>query len=696
MRRVLLMAVLVIAAAETADAQTALRGRTLSAESHQPVSGAVIRDLVTGASTVSDARGEWRLEITSDSARLRVEHLAYVSAERVVAREPTEILFQLQPSVTQMHALVVTASRRMQKLKDAPVATELITREEIAQTGGSDAAAVLLERTGIELEGGHPAGSGAMLQGFGAERVLVLLDGQPLVGRMSGSFDLTRIPAGMLERVEVVKGPQSTLFGSDALGGVINLITREINQPFGASAEVVSGTQERMDVSGRVHGTVGRASLLIDGGHRHIGLTPGIARDGGARNQQWDIMLKGGLAVTPTARGEATALIVDESQRWQTGQLYNFADNLQLAGRVSGQLSLGAHAFTPTLAASEFRHTPARSSTDEVTVPGITEKQQLREAELLHSVRTGALVFDNGVEVRDELLTSPNIRGGSRSLNGVDVYSQMTWSLGALDVVPGVRLSTSEAWGTHWTPRVALLYRASRSVALRGSIGSAYRAPAFKELFMSFLNTGAGAGYVVRGNEDLRPESSLNVSLGAELVRPSYYARVQLFHNDFDDFIETQLVGDSAGMPVYSYSNVANGMTRGVELEMNTSWKGARFEVGYSYLDTHDDAADDALLGRPAHAGRLLGGYTFSFGTRLSATAIYTGSTPMQRNEDEVLKRAAYTRLDTRIAHALPYGLEVSLGVNNVADTQPQLWPGYTGRQIYLGAAWRTTNKGTM
>lgn len=694
MRTAFWSAVLCLACTQSSAAQT-VHGRVVSADSRKPVAGVLIRNLTSGAQAISDAAGEWRLAV-ADTATLRAEHIAFVPLQRSVSAASTGVVFALVENVTEIDALVVTASRRVQKLKDAPIATELITRAEIEQSGGSDVAAVLLERTGIELEGGHPAGSGAMLQGFGAERVLVLLDGQPLVGRMSGTFDLARIPAGMLERIEVVKGPQSTLFGSDALGGVINLITREASGDLRASADVLSGTQDRLDVSGRVQGSAGRASFLIDGGRRQIGLTPGITRDGGARNQQWDAMLKATIGLSASARAEASALVVDESQRWQTGQLYNFADNLQWAARVGGAFQLGAHTLTPTLSASEFRHTPARSTTDEVTVPGLTEKQAMREAELLHSLRAGSVVLDNGIELRAEQLTSPNIRGGDRSLGGVDVYSQMTWSLGSIDVVPGVRFSTSEAWGEHWTPRLALLYRATNSVALRGSVGSAFRAPAFKELFMSFLNVGAGAGYLVRGNENLAPESSVNVSLGAEIIRPSFYARAQLFENRFDDFIETQVVGDSSGLAVYSYGNIANGTTRGAELELNTSWKGARLEAGYSYLETHDEATDEPLLGRPTHAARLMAGYTFPFATRVNATAIYTGTTPMQRTDAGVMEREAFVRVDARITHALPYGVELSLGVNNIGDNRPSLWPGYTGRQIYAGASWRSNDKGIM
>src|SRR5690606_6114811 len=108
-----------------------------------------------------------------------------------------------------------------QQLKDVPVATEVVAREEIERTGAADLSAVLVERTGISVEGGHPVGTGIMLQGLGSERVLVLVDGQPYIGRLSGSLDLSRVPVSLIERVEVVKGPQSTLYGSDAMGGVV-------------------------------------------------------------------------------------------------------------------------------------------------------------------------------------------------------------------------------------------------------------------------------------------------------------------------------------------------------------------------------------------------------------------------------------------------------------------------------------------
>src|SRR5690606_36535992 len=127
-----------------------------------------------------------------------------------------------------------------------------------------------------------------------------------------------------------------------------------------------------------------------------------------------------------------------------------------------------------------------------------------------------------------------------------------------------------------------------------------FRAPSFKELYMEFLNTGPGFGYAVRGNPDVLPETSTSISAGAEWDAGRAYVRAQVFHNRFDDFIETRLAGDSADVTVYAYGNIAEGTTAGVELEGAVVLGLARLNAGYGYLRTRDSATGASLLGRPA------------------------------------------------------------------------------------------------
>src|SRR5690606_16078078 len=144
----------------------------------------------------------------------------------VPADADAPVRVRLTPRPVALSELVVTASRRVQQLKDVPVATEVVDRDELERSGSPDRSAVVIERTGVSVEGAHQVGQGVMLRRLGSDRGRVLLGGQPLIGRLSGSLDLSRIPASLIERVEVVKGPQSTVYGSDAVGGVVNVITR--------------------------------------------------------------------------------------------------------------------------------------------------------------------------------------------------------------------------------------------------------------------------------------------------------------------------------------------------------------------------------------------------------------------------------------------------------------------------------------
>src|SRR5690606_38070594 len=178
--------------------------------------------------------------------------------------------------------------------------------------------------------------------------------------------------------------------------------------------------------------------------------------------------------------------------------------------------------------------------------------------------------------------------GGERTLYSVEPFAQVTWTAGPLTLVPGARLTWSDQWGSHLSPRLAALLRAGSGFSLRASVGQGFRAPAFKELYMTFLNVGPGYAYEVRGNPELQPEQSTNVTAGIEWARGHGYVRAQLYHNDFDRFIETAFLGDSSGVTVYAYGNVSEGFTRGVELEAGRRIGALTVEASYAFLEARE------------------------------------------------------------------------------------------------------------
>ncbi|MES2525336.1 MAG: TonB-dependent receptor [Gemmatimonadota bacterium] len=700
----------------TARIQGSVRGRG----SLRPLAAEV---RIIGTDTLvlrADPQGAWRTPaLPYGSYRIRVRMPGYAAHdERVTLDGSAGSAATLRRSITldetavALDQVVVTAARRSQRLKDAVTSVEVITRADIVRSGGSDLATALLQRTGIALQGGHPSGTGVMLQGIGSERVLVLLDGQPVSGRISGVFDVSRIPAEMVERVEVIKGSQSALYGTDAMGGVINIITRAPMQGSVESAiGLTMGTQARRDGSARVSG--GRRGLLggLDVSRRGTETTPGRNALNGALTARTDLAAKirwsgdSTRAVRDSGTRmlhsiELSGLSLDERQRWRSGTLFAFADNRQWNARVAGTVTRGAHRLAPTFSASSFDHL-SRSSVLGKPIAGDTgqrQRQRVLQGELLYNGRVGpngVHALDVGTIVRRDETETERVRGGLRSITSVEPFAQLEVAFSpAFTAVSGVRVTRSSQWGTHVTPRVALRHHVTPSVTVRASAGEGFRAPDFKELFMVFQNQ--NAGYAVLGNAMLQPETSRNASVGADWNGAGSFVRGNLFYNRYRNFIETQAISGSGEAPVYQYGNIDDGTTAGVELETGTTFGGLgglRVDAAYNGLVTRDAATGQPLLGRPAHSARLSVGVATPWRGRLNVAGAWTGRTPMERDGAARVTgwRDGFLRTDARLTlpvRALHTDAQFLLGADNLFDRRPAQWAGYTGRHLFTGFSW--------
>lgn len=688
-RGLITLAAAALLGAAPAAAQQAVTGVVTEAGTGAPVAGARVR-AGTAAATTTDVAGRWSAALPAGTHAVRVQHAGYAEARAEFAvPHDGAVRIALTPRPLRMETIVATASRRLQTLGEAPVATEVVDRGRIQASGATDLAGVLALVPGVEVQGGHPVGTGVYLQGLGSERVLVLVDGEPVVGRISGEIDLTRLPVADAERVEVVKGPQSTLYGSEAMGGVINLITRapEPGPPVGG-IQLTGGSRGRRDGVAHARGSGGPVDWTLRGGFRDVELVPGQNAPASASTRRWDGNARLGWQAAPALRVEAGGWLVEEGQRWRTGQLYQFADNRQWSGRLSAAWTMGAHRWTPSVYVAGFEHALHRASGPEPAGGGDREVQRLAEAALAYTGTAGAVTLDGGAELRHDWTRSDRVQGDERDAATVDGYGQATWTAGAWSLVPGVRLSHSSRWGGHWTPRLAAVWRPAPSLALRASAGAGYRAPGFKELYMDFLND--AAGYTVRGNPELQPEGSTSLAGSAEWAGARTYVRGSVFRTEFDDFIETVVdtAASTGTLAVYRYENVARGRTSGVELQSGAALGGLRLDAGGSWLSTRNEASGRPLFGRPAFSGRMALAYARASGLRAGLSASYTGRTPEEERDGVLLYRASYTRLDARVSHTLPAGLAAAVGVDNLTGSGPEGWPGFTGRNLYVTLSW--------
>lgn len=653
-------------------------GRVIDAATREPLAGAILS--FGGAEYRTDERGGFRI---SGAGTLEVRRLGYVP--RRVRATGRPLVVEMTGVARALESVIVTASRRDQKLMDAVVSTEVISRREIQQSGASDVAAVLAGQTGIQLEGGVPAGAGVLLQGLGAQRVLILMDGQPITGRVAGHLDLSRFPAEMIERIEVVKGPQSTMYGSEAMGGVVNLITRRPRKG-GVHAElaVLAGSRGRRDATATTLARRGGVDLAVDVGHREIDLVPGRDDAGSTFANRWDVAPRGVWRVDSSTTVEGSALHIDEGQRYRIGQLYQHSDNVQTGARIGASRRFRARDahLSLTLHRSRFEHLSRRSTTPQpIEGTGDLDVQSLLKADVAGSARLIGGVIDGGVELRRERIEAARVSGGARSLSAAEPFAQATWVRGGLSLVPGARMSWSEQWGSALTPRLAVMWRpaGAPAFAVRSSVSRGYRAPDFKELYLEFVN--AAAGYAVRGNPDLTPERSVNLSGGVEWTADLIAARANAYHNRFTDFIET-IETETPGE--YTYRNVAQGTTTGIDVDATLSRSWWRLDAGYGWLRARNEDGR-ILLGRAPHAARLAATVTTGRGPRVSLVTIANGAAPIARDDASgaVRWRDRYVRIDARLAQRMSSRVELAAAIENMFDERMgDDWPGYTGRLL--------------
>lgn len=687
--------ILLAAGASLAGAQGRVRvsGRVVDASTQLPVAGAEVLLAAPGdsARVLTAARGDWSASLDSGTTYTgRVRALGFRAATFDVTQATRTVA--LTPLPLALERMVVTAARREQRLADVVTTTEVLTGEEIARTGASDLGAALESAAGIQLDGGMPAGVGLMLQGLGSERVLILLDGQPLPGRIAGEFDIARLPTSSIERVEVVKGAQSTLYGTDAMGGVVNIITRKAVPGIGsASLSLIAGSMGRRDGTLALSHSVGPVAVRAEGGRRATATAPGRADERGAMAARSDATASVHWAADHRTSVEWNVAALNERQRWMSGAMYQFADNLQVTSRLAAEHRPDAGGTLRATAFGSVYDHLSRASALPQPIRGDTgqrQDQRLFQGELSYARPIGRHVLDAAVVARHDDTRSARIPGGRRALVTLEPWAQLEAALSSrLSLVSGARVTRSERWGTHFTPRVAARIRATQRLTVRASAGTGFRAPDFRELYLSFQN--AAAGYAVYGNDGLRPERARNLMLGAEWAGSSAFVRAQTFHNAFRGFIEPRLISGPGEPPVYQYANVDDGYTRGAEVDAAVTPGRLRVEGGYAFLQARDRATDTELLGRATHTARASLSHPLPFRARGSLAALYTGRTPMRRDEQGVTSwRDAWPRFDVRLAQPLTRGVELAMNVQNVLDRRPAQWAGFTGRQGTVSLNW--------
>ena len=267
---------LALVAPLAAGAQVVVQGVVREQVSGHPVSGAQVSALPRGPIAWTDTDGRFRLSVSSRPDSLRVIAIGY-AATRVALPSGASADVSLVPLTVVLPELLSTAGRFEERAAEvvAPVVT--IPQAEIAAQAAVATDQIVSQLPGLQSIPSPPAGTSISIRGIGDSRVLVLMDGEPVGGSLLQNIDLSRLSTVAVSRIEVTKGPASAIYGSDALGGVVNLVTQGPPQSLQLGVSARTGSFGRLEGYGDAGGTFGKFGFSITGGAREQEVVPGIA-----------------------------------------------------------------------------------------------------------------------------------------------------------------------------------------------------------------------------------------------------------------------------------------------------------------------------------------------------------------------------------------------------------------------------------
>jgi vitamin B12 transporter len=626
----------------------------------------------------------------------------------------------------QLPGLVVTATRVPVRAETLPTPITVITFEELQERGVRTVADALRTLPSASIAQAGPQGgqTSLFLRGGQSGYVKVLVDGVPM-NDPGGAVDLADLSTDQVERIEVVRGPASVLYGSDAVTGVVQVFTRRGRGDPSLAVVTTGGRGERRHEDGR-YGTLD-ASGTMTGSTGTIGYSLGGGRS-------WNA---GAYPLNNDRRHD----VLNARLHWGPGPSTELAAAVRFSDSDTGMPTDGAGNLTDANARIERRTWTAgvdwgQRLAHRVTARlhlGLLDRDQLARDEPDTSADTLGVFASSlhgtirrlGVDARldvDLPRSVLSLGGAAQDQRGTSSYSSrsewgpydadaefrrrnrgyyaqlLTEPFQGLHVTLGGRLEHNEVFGTFPTHRLGLAYGAG-ATRVRAATGRAFREPTFAESY--------GSGFGDRGNENLVPERSMSWEVG--LDRDVGRARISAtwFHQRFEDMIQFTSAAADPAQP--NYFNVGAARSRGLEVTAEAALGPFSLAGSHTWLDTRvldpglaTDAGfvlGDVLLRRPARSATLTGRYGFDRGS-VSATARHLG----RRHDLDFgagfpaprVVLPAHTVLDLAAEHRLPVPTgtwwSVLLRVENALDTRYETVRGFPapGRLVAVGVRMRT------
>ena len=572
---------------------------------------------------------------------------------------------QSSTETSELDPIVVTATLGPRTVGESLSSVTVIDEEEIREKAPNAFQDLLRGQPGVQVKtnGSFGKATSVYTRGTGADSTLFLVDGVRLRSATTGGASWQYFPPELVERVEIVRGPKSSLYGADALGGVIQAFTLDPEQDRTGWVEAGAGNFNTQKTAAGVGGRFGNTRVSLSGVHRETDGTAVVTNgdDKGFRNTAG----VGRVAHEFDNGGEASVMMFEsEGFTEYAGGETDF---------IMRTLSLKLDAPVSNYWQQSVQFTESRDETETLSFGAFggfdSYETRTRAARWINTLTWGVHELALGAEVmNDEVSGTKDYDETSRS--NTAVFSQLRMNFGPADVQLSLRGDDNEAYGTNSTGGVAVGYAFDRSHRVRASYGTAFRAPTFNDLY-----------WPGSGNADLEAEESETYELGFSGHYPVWYWDAALFQLDVDNLIAWQPSASGMWLPM----NVNEARIRGAELSGGFEKNGWRSDLSATFLDPEDRNTGNDLTHRSTQTLRLdlskqLGTWKLG-GTLVAANHRYDDAD----NEDRL---PGYGTLDLRAGWAFAPGWTSQLSVENVFDRERKI--SEKSNDIYYITAGRT------
>ncbi|MDB5281797.1 MAG: hypothetical protein JWO06_872 [Bacteroidota bacterium] len=559
----------------------------------------------------------------SEPVIIQVSHLGFITITDTLL-SPENKTYILDLNYKNVQDVVVTGQYGNNNVQKSVYDVKVINADMLRAKGANNLREALQNELSIDLGQDQVFGSTLSINGISGEGVKILVDGVPIVGRLDGKLDLSQISISNIDHIEIVEGPLSVTYGTDAMGGVINIITKnfqreKININLKGYYESVGQYNAELNAGFAFK----RSQFYVSGGRNFFGGYTTL--DSIPRYKEWKpkeqyfadakYIYTANRFHFSLAASFFRELMLDRSAPFQTlapgdtSWTYSGIDMHYLTYRPMGSASFSYrfkenYLLEVLLGYSGFiRYTNTYnknlvSGSENIVPDQVQDTTRYNHLTFRSTYNMPAwknrLNFQFGVDINQEYDRGTLLLGNKQQIGDYAAFggARIT-AIEGLDIQPAIRFSYNTRFQVPLIPSLNIRYIYKEGLVVRASVGRGYRAPGVKELFLDFFDS----NHDLKGNQDLKPEDGINVSSSISYTQPikathKVTITASGFYNNIHNKIDLVLTDSSLTPNLYQYFNINHYITYGGQLSLAYHWN--RLQLSVAGMSTSYDISNPA------------------------------------------------------------------------------------------------------